>query len=172
MNEELITVGKLGKTRGLHGELYVTPLTDFPDRFLELTEIYVGSRGVWEKMKIVSSRLVGGRPVLGFESFTSPEAAARLTNRELAVPRDEVVELPEDTYYVFDIIGCAVFGDADGPQLGEVVDVETYPANDAYVVQMTDGSRRMLPATKQAVKTVDLKDRRMVIDADSLLEFE
>ncbi|MBK7142110.1 MAG: 16S rRNA processing protein RimM [bacterium] len=172
MKEELITVGKLGKTRGLHGELYVTPLTDFPDRFLDLTEIFVGNRGVWEKMKIISSRLVGGRPVLGFESFTTPEASARLTNRELAVPRDQVVDLPEDMYYVFEIIGCAVYSDAGGAQLGELVDVEHYPANDAYVVRMTDGSRRMLPATKQAIKTVDLQAKRMVVDADSLLEFE
>lgn len=172
MKEDLITVGKLGKTRGLHGEIYVTPLTDFPDRFLDLTEIFVGSRTGWEKMKIVSSRLVGGRPVLGFESFTSPEAVGRLTNRELAVPRDELVELPEDTYYVFDIVGCMVVDEKDDTPLGEVIDVETYPTNDAYIVRMADGSRRMLPATKQALKVIDIEKKRIVVDTDNLLEFE
>lgn len=172
MNEELITVGKLGKTRGLNGELYVTPLTDFPDRFIGLKEIFVGNRGVWEKMSIVSSRMIGDRPVIGIAGVTTPEAAARLTNRELAVPRDELVKLPDDVYYVFDLIGCSVFGGENGERLGELKDVESYPANDVYLVEMADGSRRILPATKQAVKLVDLKNRRIVVDADSLLENE
>lgn len=172
MNEALITVGKLGKTRGLHGELYVTPLTDFPDRFIGLKEIFVGNRGTWEKMCIVSSRMIGDRPVIGIAGFTTPEAAARLTNRELAVPRDELVELPDDMYYVFDLIGCSVVSGENSDRLGEVKDVESYPANDVYLVEMTDGSRRILPATKQAVKLVDLKNRRIVVDADSLLESE
>ena len=172
MNEELITVGKIGKTRGLNGELYVTPLTDFPDRFIGLKEIFVGNRGAWERMNIVSSRMIGDRPVIGIAGFTTPEAAARLTNRELAVPRDELVELPDDVYYVFDLIGCTVVGGENGERLGEVKDVESYPANDVYLVQMADGSRRILPPTKQAVKLVDLKNRRIVVDADSLLENE
>jgi 16S rRNA processing protein RimM len=172
VNEELITVGKFGKTRGIHGELWVTPLTDFPDRFIGLKEIYVGNRGNWEKMAIVSSRMIGERPVLGMAGYTTPEAAARLTNRELAVPRDELVKLPKDTYYVFDLIGCGVFGEGNGTRLGEVADVESYPANDVYLIAMADGSRRILPATKQAVKSIDLKNRRMVVDTDSLLETE
>ena len=172
MNEELITVGKFGKTRGLQGELWITPLTDFPDRFVGLKEILVGNRGTWEKMTIISSRLIGDRPVLGMAGYTTPEAAARLTNRELAVPRDQLVKLPEDTYYVFEMIGCGVFGDDNGARLGEIADVESYPANDVYLVAMADGSRRILPATKQAVKSVDLKNKRMVVDADSLIETE
>jgi 16S rRNA processing protein RimM len=172
VNEELITVGKFGKTRGIHGELWVTPLTDFPDRFVGLKEIFVGNRGTWEKMTIIASRLVGDRPVLGMAGYTTPEAAARLTNRELAVPRNQLVKLPEDTYYVFEMIGCGVFGEGSDTRLGEIADVESYPANDVYLVAMVDGSRRILPATKQAVKSVDLKNKRMVVDADSLLTTE
>ena len=44
---QFITVGKLGRTRGVHGELWVTPVTDFPDRFLGLKEIYIDNRGVY-----------------------------------------------------------------------------------------------------------------------------
>jgi 16S rRNA processing protein RimM len=95
-----------------------------------------------------------------------------LTNRELAVPRDELVELPEDTYYVFDIVGCMVIDEKDDTPLGEVVDVETYPTNDAYIVRMADGSRRMLPATKQGLKVIDIEKKRIVVDTDNLLEFE
>lgn len=172
MTDQLITVGKLGKTRGVHGEMYVTLLTDFPDRFIGLKEIYVGSRDRWEKMTIASARLIGGRPVIALEAVTSPEAASRFTNRELAVPRDELVELPEDTFYIFDLIDCAVYDEANGEQLGEVTDVESYPANDVYVIRMRDGSTRVCPAIKDAVKQVDIANKKIVIVAEKLLATE
>lgn len=172
MHDDLITVGKLGKTRGVHGEMYVTLLTDFPDRFLDLEEVYVGSRDRWEKMSIASARLVGGRPVIALAAITSPEAASRFTNRELAVPRSQLVELPEDTFYIFDLIDCTVYDEATGESIGEVTDVESYPANDVYVVKMHDGAIRHCPAIKEVVKQVDVANKKIVIAAERLLEEE
>ena len=168
--EELyITVGKVGKTRGVDGELYVTPLTDFPDRFVGLTEIFVGDRGAWQKWKLESARLISGRPVLKFEGINNPEDAARLTNRELAVTRDQTVPLPEDAYYIFDLTGCLIY-DESGEQIGELVDVQSYPANDVYVVELTDGRRMLLPAIHQFVRQVDIDQKKIVIDTAGLIE--
>ena len=95
---KFVSVGKLGKSRGLGGEIYVTPSTDFPERFLDLKEVYLADHGDWKRMQIASSRRVGCR-----------EDAARLTNRELAVDADQLVELPPNSYYTFDLVGCEVF---------------------------------------------------------------
>ena len=40
----------------------------------------------------------------------------------MGVPRDQVVGLPEDTYYVFDLIGLKVIDRANGERLGEITD--------------------------------------------------
>ncbi len=159
----MITVGKIGRPRGIHGEVYVTPLTDFPDRFVGLKEIYLDSRGAWEKKTIVSSRLIGGRPVIGLEEVHNPEEASRLTNRILAVPRDQVVELPEDTYFLFDIIGASVIDLTSGEKVGELVDVHQYPANDVYVIKKNDGGELLCPAIKEFVKQVDIAAKKIVI---------
>ena len=168
MNDEYIIVGKLGRTREVYGELYITPFTDFPDRFLGMTEIYVSSKNSWELKKIVSSRMIGDRPVIKFEGVTSLEAAASLTNRELAVKKSQLVELPDDRFYIFDLVGCEVFDDSTDETLGTIVDVEQYPANDVYVIETGDGSSARLPAVKQFVKSVDINGKRVTVDRSGM----
>jgi 16S rRNA processing protein RimM len=168
--ESYITVGILGKTRGIGGELYVTLLSDFPDRFDNLAEILVEDRGRWQTRRIESARVISGRPVLKFKDIDNREDAARLTNRKLAVPRNQVVPLPENTYYVFDLIGLKVVSEDDGSLIGEIVDVQRYPANDAYLIRKTDGQEVLLAAVARFVRQVDLESRKVVIDPAGLAE--
>ena len=169
-NEQYITVGKLGKTRGIGGGLYVTPFTDFPDRFLELTEILVRDRDTWETKRIEKAWLVSGRPVLKFAGVNSREEAARLTNRELAVRRDQTVPLPDGSFYVFDLIGCSVYAPTGDEPIGEIVDVYQYPANDAYLVALKDGRQAMLAAIERYVKMIDVEAKKIVIDPTGLVD--
>ena len=167
---QFVTVGKLGRARGVHGELWVTPATDFPDRFLGLREIYVNNRGAWEKIRIISSRMISGRPVVALADVTNPEQAARLTNRELAVPREQLVQLPEDRHYIFDVVGCQAYAAGSNEPLGEVVDVVQYPANDVYVIRKADGGEMLCPAIKQFVVSIDTEHKRVTLVTDGLLD--
>ena len=165
-----VSVGKLGKSRGLGGEIYVTPSTDFPERFLDLKEVYLAERDDWKQMRIESSRLVGGRPVLKFDSVNCREDAIKLTNRELAVGADQLVELPQDSYYTFDLVGCEVFEAMSGKQIGKLIDVQRYPASDVYVIE-TDGGREVLvPAVRQYIVKVDIDRRRIEIEPGGLFD--
>jgi 16S rRNA processing protein RimM len=167
---QFVTVGKLGRTRGVFGEMYITPTTDFPDRFLGLKEIYVNDRGTWVKMKIVSSKMISGRPVVRLANVSNLEQAARLTNRELALPREQLVKLPEDQFYIFDMVGCDVYRAATDEKLGEIVDVIQYPANDVYVIRTIGGAELMCPAVKQYVTQIDMERKRVTIVTDGLLD--
>ncbi len=171
-SDELVTIGRLGKTRGVNGEMYVTPTSEYPERFEGLKEIFVSNRGAWEKRLIASVRIVSGRPVLKFDGIDSPEDAARMVNRDLALPRNELIELPDNTYFVFDLIGCTVYDDKTGARVGEVVDVEQYPANDVYIIDGGDGRRLECPAAEEFVKRVDVEKRAIRIVMDGLSETE
>jgi len=120
-------------------------------------------------MEIESSRLVTGRPILKFAGINSPEEAARLTNRHLAVTADQLVKLPKGTYYVFDLIGCEVF-DETGVRIGEVVDVEQYPANDAYVIRTDNNEEVLFPAVLEFVKEIDAEHRKIIVRNAGLFE--
>ena len=170
MTEEFITVGQLGRPRGTDGEIYVTPLTDFPERFENMTEIYISSGDSWSKMNLVSSKIISGRPVLKFENINSPEEAARLTNRYLSVPKSEIVTPPKDSFYIFDVVGCQAFDAETKNRIGEIVDVEEYPASDCYIIETDDGKRYTIAAVKKFVKKVDIRSKRVEIDSSGLIE--
>lgn len=167
---EYITVGRLGKTRGVHGDIYVVPLTDFPDRFLDLEELWIDKRGTWEKLRLESSRMISGRPVIKFARIDTPEQASLLTNRHVAVTREHLVELPEDSYYIFDLVGCRVCEMETEKLLGEVVDVRQYPANDAYLIRRPDDSEVLFPAIRQFVKVIDVAAKKIVVDSAGLFD--
>ncbi len=166
---KFVIIGRLGRTRGVHGDIWVTPDTDFPERFLELTEVYVQNRDTWERMKLVATSIVSGRPVLRFEHISSPEEVARLTNRKLAVPGSEVVPLPEGSYYLFDLVDCRVIDEKTGDVIGTIVAVETYPANDVYVLNDAEGKELLLPAIRKYVKAVLIDEKKIIIDTAGLL---
>jgi 16S rRNA processing protein RimM len=168
--QEFVIVGKLGRKRGVSGEMFVVPETDFPERFLDMTQIHVLVQGEWQLMKLASARFVGDRVVVRFEGVTTPEEAARLTNRELAVPRDQVVSLPENRYYVFDLVGCEVCDHNDGSRIGSIAEVELYPANDVYVVLTDDDQRLSIAAVEDFIKEVDIIHRRVLIDRSGLFD--
>lgn len=170
MSDNLITVGKLGRTRGVEGEIYITPFTDFPDRFLELSEIFVKNQNDWDKMKLVSSRLIADKPVIKFENINSPEQAARLTNRLIAVPKEQLVKLPDDMFYIFELVGCKVYSESSGNFIGEIIDVEQYPANDAYLVKTVENKTIRFPAVKKFVKSVDIDNKKVVVDPAGFID--
>ena len=169
-SDELVIVGKLGRPRGLYGEIHVTPATDYPERFDGMNEIHVRTRDGWEILRIASTTMVGYRPVIKFENVNSPEEAARLTNRELAVPKDQLVTLPEDEHFIFDLVGCEVIEQQSGDRIGEVVNVEQYPANDVYVVKTTSKLPLMIPVVGQFVKAIDIVAKRIIVDTTGLTD--
>ena len=169
MSDEFIIVGKLGRTRGLDGEMYITPATDFPERFFELTSIFVRTQNEWESLPIEKVRMIGKRPAVKFKRINSPEDAASLTNRDIAVTKDQVVKLPDKMYYIFDLVGCVVKDKATDETIGTIVDVEQYPANDAYVIETPEKEKIRFPAVKQFVHSVDIENKLVLVDRAGLM---
>lgn len=167
-DEKFIEVGKLGRARGLKGEIYITPTTDFPERFLDLKAIYVNDRGTWQSRKIDSARLVSGRPAIKLAGINNPEDAAELTNRMLAIKESQLIELPDGVHYVFELIGCVAFEEETGRRLGEVVNVERYPANDVYVIKTDDNREILCPAVVDYVKEIDIENKKIILKVDGL----
>ncbi len=165
-------MGRLGRPRGVDGEIAVYPLTDFPDRFLEMNSVFVSRPNGWIEYQIESSELVGGRPVIKLQTVDTPEAAMELANCELAVPRTQLVPLEKDQYYVFDLIGCEVIEEGSGRAIGTIADVQRYPANDVYLIGDTEGHRWLCPAVTDFVRSIDIAAHKIVINPAGLLAGE
>jgi 16S rRNA processing protein RimM len=165
--KELVIIGRITRPREVRGEVWVLPMTDIADRFLQLKTIFLISPRKTVRKKISSARYINGAPVIHLEGIATREEAAKLTDYELAIPKDEVAKLPENRFYQFDLIGCAVY---DGEtELGKVTNVEQYPANDVLSIEATDGTGYSLALVESFVKKIDMEQKRIEIDASGLV---
>ncbi|MBR4152850.1 MAG: 16S rRNA processing protein RimM [Selenomonadaceae bacterium] len=148
-----IIVGKVGAARGLDGTLKIIPLTDFEGRFDDLKKISVGGK----IFQVESVKHIGGQIFIKFAGVDSRESARALTNKFLTVDREDAAPLDDGEFYIFDVIGCEVF-DGD-KRLGAVTNVFKTGSNDVFEV---DGNI-LIPALKSAVKSIDIKAKRIVV---------
>lgn len=169
MTEEYITIGKIVNTQGCRGEVRVLPLTDFPERFRETGRVIGATPAGKRDLTIERARPHKKFIVVKFKEVEDMSAAEALKGCLLQVPRDELVKLPEGSFYIFDIIGLFVC-DSSGNPLGEVTDVIQTGANDVYVVEQGGAKPLLVPALKQVVKEISLADRRMVVELPEGLE--
>jgi 16S rRNA processing protein RimM len=98
----------------------------------------------------------------------SPEAAAALVGRLLAIPEEDALPLPPGHFYPWQLAGCRVFSE-DGAEVGVVTGIEPSPAHELWVVR---GAREhLIPAVAEIVIDVDIAGRRVVIrPPDGLLD--
>jgi len=160
--QDMITVGEICGTRGLKGELKVIPLTDFPERFQGMEEIWVecGPRSGY--YRIESCRPHKQMLLFKLAGIDTVETAAGLVKGLLQVSEEELYPLPEDTYYVFHLVGMEV-EDLEKGYLGTVTDVLTTGANDVYVIKGERYGEILIPAIKEVVLDIDLANRRMKV---------
>ena len=163
--KDRITIGRVGAPQGIHGELRVIPLTDFPERFEGLKEIMVGD----ELLHVESVRYHKQFVLMRFREYAVREDARALTGRLLTVAREDAAPLGEGEFYTFDIIGLHVF-DMEGAELGVVENVLRTGSNDVYQARGKDGKELLIPALKAVVKEIDVKGGRMTVELPEVLE--
>lgn len=166
----LITIGKVLKPHGVKGELKIEPHTDHPDRFKKLSRVFlVSPRGEQKECRVKAVRYQDQAPLVLLEGYDAPETAKGFNGWLVQIPEEEAVPLPEGSYYWFELVGMEVESET-GEKLGAITDIFQTGSNDVYVVR--SGRREIyLPATKEVVRQVDRKAKRMVIHVlDGLLD--
>ena len=169
--EDLIVVAHIAKARGLRGEIVADLLTDFPDRFENLkTLIGISSSGVKRSLQIEEQWFHANRLVLKFAGFDSVDEAKELAGYDLAVPAEERVELPSNSFYEWELIGCRV-ETSGGKQIGEVTEIMRTGGVEILKVVDETGRDRMIPMASDIVTEIDKEKRLIRIDPpEGLLE--
>ncbi|NLV35835.1 MAG: 16S rRNA processing protein RimM [Clostridiaceae bacterium] len=169
---EYLQVGKIVNTHGVKGEMKLIPLTDDPRRFDELKWAYIEKDGQLEKLSILDVKYVKGSVMIKFSGIDSMSEAEKYKDCFVLVDREHAVKLPEDSFFICDIIGCSVF-DENGRLLGELTNVLETGSNDVYVVKDDSGKEILVPALKSVVSNVSLNQQRIdVIIPKGLLDDE
>ena len=159
---DFVVIGLLRRAHGVRGEIFVQPVSDVPERFEALERVLLRHGGSTEEVSVEAVRRDGKKILIKIEGIDDRTAAETLKGAELGVRRRDVYPVPEDTYYVFDLVGCKVVGKED-KYIGMIDDVLKMPASDVFAVR-TEAGEALIPAVKSIVKEIDLENRVVKIE--------
>ncbi len=160
--EDLLQVGVITQTHGVHGEVKVFPTTDDAKRFQDLTQVILDNGREQKTLEIESVRFFKQYVLLKFRGYDSPESMEPYKGARLLVERGDAVPLQKDEYFIADLLGLTVVTDT-GEELGTLSDVIPTGANDVYAVSTRQYGEVLIPAIRDCILDVDLAAGKMKI---------
>jgi 16S rRNA processing protein RimM len=166
-----LVVGRIAKAHGIGGEVSVDVRTDDPEhRFADgaCLETEPAERG---PLVVEAARWHSGRLLVRFAGVADRTAAEALRSTLLVVDSaTSPAPTDADEFWDHDLIGLDAVVQ-DGPVIGQITDVLHPPGSDLLVIARADGGELLVPFVAEIVPTVDLADRRIVVDPpDGLLD--
>jgi len=159
-----LIVGRAGKPHGVHGDLLVDVITDFPERLTDGMTFGVGDDSAPSEFhEVFKIRFHKGRWLLSVSGLRDRDGAEAWRGRYLYLPEQTLDELPEGYYYEHHLVGLACRS-PQGDDLGEVTGVDQGPGQRRLVVRR--GRREFLvPYVPEIVTDVNLDAGVVTIDA-------
>jgi 16S rRNA processing protein RimM len=159
---EWVRVARIVKPHGIRGELCLEMLGGGPERLGPGSQVRCG-KGILEVEEV---RLADKGVLCRLSGIVDRNGAAAVQGEYLEVGSQALRTLPEGEYFHFQLVGLRIV-DESGAQRGELTEVETYPANDVYVVSRS-GAELRVPAVREAVIGIDLSAGTMTVRASYL----
>lgn len=173
-----VSVARLVRPQGRHGEILAEILTDFPERFAQMREAFVTpdpvpgatlGRENRPPIPVIIERswLHKGRVVLKFVGIDSISAAEALRGAQVVIPIEKRMSLDPDSVYIGDLVGCQLIdlSQPGHPAVGTVRDViQQDSTTDLLVVVDPDGAEYWIPFAKAYLVRIDLPGRRLAMN--------
>lgn len=153
-----VKLGKITAPVGIKGEVRVYPYTDEPTRFSTIKKI--DADGI--SFHIENVRYLKNMVILKLSNIDSRNDAEQMRGKELSIKKELLWDIPEDTYFIKDLIGCSVVSE-EGVCIGVLSDVIQNKAQDLYEITKEDGQAFLLPAVKEFVLNVDTQNKEIVV---------
>jgi len=156
-----ICLGQIGAPHGVRGEVRLRSFTSDPQAIAEYGSLQTEDG---RSVEIKSLRPAKDHFVATLAGIADRDAAERLTNVKLYVPRERLPQLQTgDEFYHADLVGLAAF-DCAGKALGTVTAVHNFGAGDLIEVRAEDGKTELIAFNETNVPTVDIGAGRIVIE--------
>lgn len=162
--EHLIVIGRFGRPHGVKGLISVQSFTDPKDNILSYSNWQVHIDNQWQPLNVLRIEVHNKAILVLIENFENREIAARLTNAEIAVCRDQLPELADGAFYWHELIGMNVIN-AEGIAFGSVIEVMPTGANDVLIVQ--GAKRHLIPYVPgRFILEISKENNRITVDWD------
>lgn len=156
-------IGQIVNTYGIKGFVKVVPYTDNIKRFERLKSVYIEQKNKIIEVFIEEVKYSKSLVLLKIKGIDSIEEAEKYKNAIIKIERKDAVKLPENTYFIADLIGLDVYT-LNGDNLGKLEDIFKTGSNDVYVVKNELGKQILLPAIESVIKQIDLSNGKIIVN--------
>jgi 16S rRNA processing protein RimM len=163
--EPVVAVARAVKTRGLKGELAAELLTDFPDRFADISHlIAIAPDGKRSVVELENYWFHQARVILKLAGYDNIETATLFVGFEFAVPESKRVQLQAGEFYDWELQECVV-ETTTGKLVGQVRNVMRVGGGvEMLVVESDDSHEHLIPMVQSIVIDIDTVRKRIRID--------
>ncbi len=155
--KEMLQAGKICNTHGIKGFVKVIPWTDAPEVFENFSHIYIDEK----KYKIQQVSYKKASVLLKLSGVDTVSDAEMLKDKTVYCTKDELGDLPQNTYFVADLLGCFVY--ENEKCLGKVKDVISTGSADVYEIEDESRNCIYLPAIKENILSIDIKEKKIQV---------
>ena len=153
-----VTIARVAKAQGLRGELAADLLTDQPERFDRLRQLWLlRPDGRRAQFALAGYRWHQARVLLMLDGIADRDAAAAWAGAEVQVPRTERAAAPPGRYYLDELVGCALHD--RGEPVGTVTEVELLAGAAALLHVATPRGEALIPFAAAYLDAVDTARR-------------
>ncbi|GHV36800.1 ribosome maturation factor RimM [Synergistales bacterium] len=165
-NNERILIGRVSSAHGIRGEIRVTPLTDFPERFQDMKtiDLYAEEHALspLHVLHVSRMRFDGKGDIILESDIKDRTSAEKLSGFLIFVDKEERVSLPDGHFWVDDLLGLTVVAKS-GEKLGVVDDYLSSGGNELYVVKDNAGKFHYIPAVGEFIKNIDIASSTITV---------
>ncbi|MFQ3565534.1 MAG: ribosome maturation factor RimM [Aggregatilineales bacterium] len=160
-----LLLGQILRPHGVHGELRIRILTDYPERIAELARVYIGDDPESTSVaayEVDAMRIHQEYGLLKLKAFDDRSQAERLRGQFVMVDLDSAVPREEGEFFLYELLGLEVQTE-DGEKLGLIVDVIETGANDVYVIESDRYGELLIPALEETILSIDFEADVMIV---------
>lgn len=163
---QCLAVGRISKPHGVHGELLVEVVTDFPDRLQPGIEVGLGPDEPILSRRVLTVRWHKGSWLLALAGVARREEADELRGWWLFLPALDHTQRPPTFFYEHELVGsvCCL---ADGRVLGRVEALVPGGGQALLAVHPERGGEVLVPFVSPLVVHVDSAAKVIVLDPPS-----
>lgn len=162
---EIIPVGRFGKTHGLMGWIKVISYTIPGENIFQYNPWFIQDKDQWNLFEMDRRETADRYLIVHVKGVEDVTQIQYLVGKEIGVERSQFPVLKQGQYYWADLIGFNVI-DQNGNRLGHVESFLETGAHDVLVI--TGNKRCLIPFMKnKIVKNIDKEQKIINVDWDS-----
>ncbi len=159
---EYFLIAKVEQVYGKDGYVRLRSFSDFPERFLSLTKVYIDFWGAKITFYIEDVKDINGKIIIKFKRFDSTRDSQVLIDRDIYVEENQAVSLPDNHFFVHDLIGSEVT--VEKKTIGFVTDVIKGKANDVLVISTNDNEEKLIPFVLNFIEKFDAAKKKLILN--------